>query len=205
MPGFRVAAVSALFCTLIFAASSTPGLASGPDKPVALPTPVLDKAPQAQPLLPDPKAEDLDDTDLVAQADHATLAAAVAAQGVPDAVDDDLRCLAGAIYFESKGEPLAGQLAVAHVILNRTESGRFPTSICAVVKQPGQFSFVRGGAMPSIPDNHAYRTAIAVAQVAMADAWENPVEDALYFHAARVSPQWGKRRVAAIGNHIFYR
>ena len=49
---------------------------------------------------------------------------------------DDMKCLATAVYFESKGEPLDGQLAVAQVILNRVKDGRFGRSICAVVKAP---------------------------------------------------------------------
>lgn len=136
---------------------------------------------------------------------YPTLAAAVAAQST-QAEDEQLRCLAGAIYFESKGEPLAGQLAVAEVILNRAEAGRFGDNVCEVVKQPGQFSFVRGGRIPAIDAGRAaYRTAIAVAKVAMADAWDSAAGRALYFHARRVSPRWNRTRVASIGNHIFYR
>ena len=57
----------------------------------------------------------------------------------------ELECLATGIYFESKSEPLAGQLAVGKVIANRAKSGgRFPSSYCGVLFQRGQFSFVRG-------------------------------------------------------------
>jgi spore germination cell wall hydrolase CwlJ-like protein len=147
-----------------------------------------------------------EDADTDEQAEFASLDAAVAAQQAPAAVDEELACLAGAIYFESKGEPLSGQLAVADVIINRTKSGRFPDTICGVVTQPGQFSFVRGGQMPHIDTNRkSYRTALAVAQVALADAWHDPAPDALYFHAKRVRPGWGKAKVAAIGHHVFYR
>jgi spore germination cell wall hydrolase CwlJ-like protein len=135
----------------------------------------------------------------------ASLSAAVAAQDVPGEIDSELACLAGAVYFESKGEPLSGQLAVADVILNRTTSGRFPKSICGVVKQPGQFSFVRGGAIPTIKPGPQYRTAMAIAKVAMKDQWNSPAPKALYFHARYVSPGWARPRVAMIGNHIFYR
>lgn len=135
----------------------------------------------------------------------ASLSAAVEAQDAPAALSDDLQCLAGAIYFESKGEPLAGQLAVAEVIINRAKSGRFPPSVCDVVKQRGQFSFVRGGSIPAIGDNSYYRTAVAVAQVALADAWDSPAEDALYFHARRAAPGFRATKVASIGNHTFYR
>src|SRR3546814_11316909 len=56
--------------------------------------------------------------------------------------DAEQECLAGAVYFEAQGEPLTGQLAVAEVVLNRAASGRYPTTLCEVVIQPWQFSFV---------------------------------------------------------------
>jgi N-acetylmuramoyl-L-alanine amidase len=133
-----------------------------------------------------------------------TLAQAVAAQDSA-AADDALQCLAGAIYFESKGEPLTGQLAVAEVIINRAKSGRFPADVCAVVKQRGQFSFVRGGQIPNINAGAAYRTAIAVAKVALADAWNSPADKALYFNTPDRRPSVRAIKVASIGNHIFYR
>lgn len=138
--------------------------------------------------------------------DFATLAAAVAAQGSHHALDDEMRCLATGVYFESKGEPLSGQLAVAEVILNRTRSGRYPTSVCGVLKQPRQFSFVRGGRIPTpSASSAAWKTAVAVAKVARAELWETKVSDALHFHARYVSPNWNRTRIASVGNHIFYR
>lgn len=138
-------------------------------------------------------------------ADFSTLAAAVAAQ--PATIDDDeLNCLAIGVYYESKGEPLAGQLAVAEVILNRTTSGRFPSSICGVLTQRGQFSFVRGGRLPDVDTSRpAWRTAVAIARIAARELWDSPAEGALFFHARRVSPKWHHTRVASLGNHIFYR
>ncbi len=140
-----------------------------------------------------------------ADGDFSTLDAAVAAQSAT-IDDEELNCLAIGVYYESKGEPLAGQLAVADVILNRTTSGRFPKSVCSVVKQPGQFSFVKGGKLPEIDNSRrAWKTAVAVARVATKNLWESPVEGALFFHARHVNPNWGKARVASVGNHIFYR
>ena len=136
---------------------------------------------------------------------YASLAEAVAAQSPDGVLDDELSCMASAIYFESKGEPLAGQLAVADVILNRTRSGRFPKTVCSVVTQPGQFSFVREGQVPDVPDCAAYRTAIAVARVAMTDIWESPAGAALFFHARRISPGWHRAQIVTIGNQVFYR
>ena len=151
----------------------------------------------AQPLAPLSDSADV-------KADN--LAALVDAQGAPETVDGDMKCLAGAVYFESKGESLEGQLAVARVIINRVKSGRFANSMCGVVYQPGQFSFVRGRGMPAIPmASHSWRQAVAIAQIASEDSWDSRAEGALFFHARRVSPAWGKRQLAAIDNHIFYR
>ena len=135
-----------------------------------------------------------------------SLAALVDAHGAPESVEGDMKCLAGAVYFESKGESLEGQLAVARVIINRAKSGRFADSLCGVVYQPSQFSFVRGGSMPAIPQaSKSWREAVAIAQIAMADSWDSKAEGALFFHARRVSPAWGKAKLASIDNHIFYR
>ena len=122
---------------------------------------------------------------------------------VPDAETD---CLATAVYFESKGEPLSGQLAVAEVIINRARSGRFPNTYCGVVKQRGQFSFVRGGRLPAVPRSSAHwRKAVAIAHIAKHDMADSDAPRALFFHAKHVSPRWRLTRVASVGNHIFYR
>ena len=121
-------------------------------------------------------------------------------------IDAQQECLAGAVYFEAKGEPLHGQLSVAEVILNRTRSGRFPASACGVVKQRGQFSFIRGGRFPAIARTSlAWKRAVAIAHIAVQDLADGPAPRALFFHAKRVSPRWRLTRVAAVGNHIFYR
>lgn len=121
-------------------------------------------------------------------------------------IDREEECLAGAVYFEAKGEPLDGQLAVASVILNRAQSGRFPSSICGVVFQRSQFSFVRGNGFPPIArGSRDWREAVAIAKIARNDMWESTVDNALYFHARRVSPGWRLSRIATIGNHVFYR
>ena len=123
--------------------------------------------------------------------------------GIRDAQHE---CLAGAVYFESKGESLEGQLTVAEVVLNRARSGRFPASVCGVVKQRGQFSFVRGGRFPPIArQSAAWRRAVAVAHIALEDLADGAAPKALFFHARYVRPGWKLQRIAAVGNHIFYR
>ena len=135
-----------------------------------------------------------------------SLAELVAEHASARTADAQLECLAGAVYFEAKGEPLNGQLSVAEVILNRARSGRFPASACGVVKQRGQFSFIRGGRFPAIARaSLAWKRAVAIAHIAVQDLADGPAPKALFFHAKRVSPRWRLTRVAAVGNHIFYR
>jgi N-acetylmuramoyl-L-alanine amidase len=117
-----------------------------------------------------------------------------------------LECLAAGIYFESKSEPLAGQLAVGEVIANRAQSGRFADTYCGVLFQRGQFSFVRGKSWPRInKQGKQWKTAVAIAKIVHRDLKDSAVGKALFFHAKRVRPGWRLKRVAAIGNHIFYR
>lgn len=135
-----------------------------------------------------------------------SLGALVAATPLPGDLSSELNCLAGAIYFEAKGESLAGQLAVGKVIIARSKSGRFPASYCGVVYQPSQFSFVRGRGMPPInKSSRGWAEAAKIAQIADKDSWDSPVEGALFFHAARVSPNWRLTRMARVDNHVFYR
>lgn len=126
----------------------------------------------------------------------------------PGELTDQMRCLAGAIYFESRGEPLSGQLAVAQVIINRAEDRRFPASYCGVVYQRAQFSFVKNGQMPRIrTSSQAWNRAKAIARIAHEGLWESEAADAVYFHANYVRPRWSyrKTRTAQIDTHIFYR
>jgi len=121
---------------------------------------------------------------------------------------EQMRCLAGAIYFESRGEPLYGQLAVAETVINRSDDARWPASYCGVVLQRAQFSFVRNGRMPRVNTNSAAWTrAKAIARIAHNDMWESAAKDAVYFHADYVRPRWSrsKTRLTQIDTHIFYR
>lgn len=120
----------------------------------------------------------------------------------------DVKCLAQAVYFEARGEPLAGQLAVAKVVINRAMSGLYPRDYCAVITQRAQFSFVRKGVIPQADESSsAWRRAKAIAQIAVADLWQSEARDALYFHATYVNPSWARRKtqLARIDTHIFYR
>jgi spore germination cell wall hydrolase CwlJ-like protein len=75
-----------------------------------------------------------------------------------------------------------------------------------VLFQRGQFSFVRGHSLPSVPRaSRQWQTAVAIAKIVDQDLKDSAVGNALFFHARYVSPGWRLKRVAAIGNHIFYR
>jgi spore germination cell wall hydrolase CwlJ-like protein len=128
----------------------------------------------------------------------------------------ELECLAQNVYFEARGEPLAGQFAVAEVTLNRTRAAHFPHTICAVVHETrwdatrrrhvADFSWTELGALYP-EDGAAWKQAMTVASAAYDDEHPPLVPGALFYHAASVRPDWAHnhRPVATIGNHIFYR
>ena len=123
-------------------------------------------------------------------------------------LDEETNCLATAVYFEARGESLEGQLAVAHVVMNRATSGRYPPDWCSVVKQPAQFSFVRHGQFPQADTNsEAWKKAEAVAELAAANVVPSVGTDVLWYHADYVAPAWrhNLQEVEQIGAHIFYR
>lgn len=127
-------------------------------------------------------------------------------------------CLALAIYHESRGEPLAGQLAVGLVIMNRVDSPRHPDDICSVVKQ-GQywkgypvrnkcaFSFWCDGKSDTPKDNNAWAESINLAYRIENGFVVDFTESATHYHADYVSPYWADEmaHVVTIGQHIFYR
>jgi hypothetical protein len=125
-------------------------------------------------------------------------------------LDEQAQCIAIAVYHEARGESVDGQLAVAKVIMNRAASGKYPSTWCGTVKQPWQFSFVnpRTGAIPYVDETSvAWRKALGVTRLAIANAVPTLSNDVLWYHADYVAPSWGRRlsMVQKIGTHIFYR
>lgn len=136
------------------------------------------------------------------------LSALVEANKAGAELDEQGKCLATAVYFESMGEPVEGQLAVANVVINRARSGQYPTSWCGVVKQKAQFSFVRAGHFPRINTGcEAWAKAQAIARIAALNLTSALPSDVLWYHADYVAPRWRNnlQRVEKIGAHIFYR
>lgn len=131
-------------------------------------------------------------------------------QPVPEG-DAEWQCLTEALYFESRGESLDGQIAVAEVILNRVDSPLYPRSICGVVKQRGgggcQFSYVCDGRADRMREKTAADLAGRIARAMIDGAPRLLTDGATHFHTRAVRPGWSKRfpQTASIGAHVFYR
>lgn len=123
-------------------------------------------------------------------------------------------CLARGIYFEARGEPVRGQVAVGQVILNRVKNPAYPETICGVVYQNMkwrnrcQFSFACDGIRDRVHSSKHYDTAQFVArEVTEGNIWLPEVGDATHYHATYVRPRWARKlkKTDKIGRHIFYR
>lgn len=124
------------------------------------------------------------------------------------------KCLAEAIYFESRSEPETGQAAVAQVILNRARSGLYPPSICGVVYQNRhrhlacQFTFACEGKSLRITEPDSWRAAVRIAkEVTEGQTYLADVGGSTHYHANYVKPRWARhlKRMDRIGTHIFYK
>jgi hypothetical protein len=126
----------------------------------------------------------------------------------------ELRCMATAIYFEARDEPIKGQIAVAQVIMNRIRSPFYPKTICGVVYQGErnrhgcQFSFTCTGKPNSVREKPEWATSVKIAkQVIAGEVWLDEIGYATHYHAIYVHPSWRFEldKVAQIGGHIFYK
>jgi len=128
----------------------------------------------------------------------------------------ELRCLARNVYHEARGEPKAGQIAVAEVTMNRVASKHYPGTVCDVVYEKrwdrirkryvGAFSWTELESTSAV-DRKAWERAQEVAERVYYKKEAPKVDGALFYHARRIRPRWArsKVRVARIGRHIFYR
>lgn len=125
----------------------------------------------------------------------------------------DTECLAIAMYHEARGEGDIGMKAVAYVIYNRKKDGRFATTICDVVLQKSQFSFVTD----RIPDNinswgvfaRALEMSVHLLDNNGFETEKSPVGNALFFNSLATNRKWvyasGRKFIATIGNHHFFK
>lgn len=145
----------------------------------------------------------------------------VPAAGAEEIVIVDERekhCLALAMYHEARNQPVEGRIGVAAVVLNRVRTGAHPNSICAVVFDRCQFSWVCDRRKQYNPETHAniierraWRDALQLAEDIIVDYNRRTFVDlthgATFFHADYVRPRWRHRltKTVQIGAHIFYR
>jgi spore germination cell wall hydrolase CwlJ-like protein len=124
------------------------------------------------------------------------------------------KCLANAIYFEARGEPVRGQIAVAQVILNRAFSGKYPNTVCGVVYQNAhrhlacQFTFACDGIPDVVKEPENMERAKKIAREALdGKLWLPEVGKATHYHAYWVRPNWVREmtKLHKLGVHTFYR
>ena len=128
-------------------------------------------------------------------------------------VTSELRCLAEAIYFEARGEPLNGQYAVGEVIINRSLSQLFPNSICGVISEGSgkrnacQFSYNCDGKLEIITEKDIYNRILKLSRLLLEPSARVLTDGATFFHAKAVNPSWAKKfkKTKEIGQHIFYK
>jgi spore germination cell wall hydrolase CwlJ-like protein len=127
-----------------------------------------------------------------------------------------IKCLATAIYFEARGEPEQGQIAVAQVVLNRVKNPAYPSTICGVVYQNKnmryrcQFSFACDRRADRVTDARSWKEANDIAHKAVADQKDMFLADvgtSTHYHAVYVRPRWARtmKKMDKIGRHIFYK
>ena len=125
-------------------------------------------------------------------------------------VTADVYCLAENIYRESGAESFEGKRSVAQVVVNRMNSNQFPHTACEVIYQHRgdryQFSWV-GQKHKSKMDDKLWKQCFIIAQLSLSGITSHKLlasENALYYHAVYVHPNWKLRKVTQIGKHIFY-
>ena len=206
-----LAPAAILFVTLFGAEMS--GAQAQNQAPAAVDAEAVSEDPNQPRFVAQEIAQPLDEQEFGAEAaaryrQAASLHELVGDMPIESELSADMKCLAQAVYFEARGEPIEGQLAVARVVINRTASKLYPDDYCSVVTQRAQFSFVKNGRIPQADEGSlAWRRAKAVAQIAHQDLWETEAGEALYFHANYGKPGWARRKtqLARIDTHIFYR
>jgi hypothetical protein len=124
------------------------------------------------------------------------------------------KCLANAIYFESRSEPIRGQMAVAQVVVNRAFSGFYPNDICGVVYQNAhrhlscQFTFACDGKSKAITERGHWARAVRIAKQTLdGQIYVPEVAKSTHYHAIYVHPNWvgEMKKMVRYGLHNFYR
>lgn len=121
-----------------------------------------------------------------------------------------LNCLAKNLFHEARGEGKHGMMMVGHVVLNRVKSKKFSDTICGVIYQPKQFSWVHKKKKHTVSkESKEWKTAVEVAKMVL-ERSHDPTKGSLYFYSSssiKKKPSWAKKKevVTKVGNHVFLR
>jgi N-acetylmuramoyl-L-alanine amidase len=124
----------------------------------------------------------------------------------PDIAAADIECVAKVVHHEAGNQPETGKLAVAQVIVNRAESGRFPGKVCDVANQPGQF--FKLAAYNPARNTPMWRAAVDAARAALSGQGNDVAKGAMFFHSAAARPDRffrSRQRVVQLHDQVFYR
>jgi spore germination cell wall hydrolase CwlJ-like protein len=121
-------------------------------------------------------------------------------------METEVDCLAHNIYFESRNQSTSSQFAVGFVTLNRVKDSRFPNTICKVVKQRHQFSWLWDDIPDKPLEKKAYAIAKKIATLLMSGKFTDNTGGALFYHSKEVMPKWAKQLkfIAQYEDHLFY-
>jgi spore germination cell wall hydrolase CwlJ-like protein len=130
-------------------------------------------------------------------------------------ISAEKRCLAEALYYEARGEGIAGEEAVAEVIFHRMHMRNYPPSVCGVVYQGAQdgvacqFSFVCNGDMTRPKSPVEWQQANLLAEKILSGYMQlvDATGGATSYHTIFVAPDWSSslEKTVQIGNHVFFR
>ena len=137
---------------------------------------------------------------------------------IEENLSEQEKCLSEAFYFEARGEPFLGQVAVGVVIMRRVDSPQFPNNICDVVhdgkywkgnpvRNKCAFSYYCDGKSERINNEYEYSKVVQAAMLVLQGIVVDNMEDVVYYHATYVNPSWASQKIKAfqIGKHIFYK
>lgn len=121
--------------------------------------------------------------------------------------EKEVKCLTQNAYFESRNQGVKGMQAVTWVVLNRTKHPSYPSTPCAVIYAPFQFSWTKSGAKVQVKEKDAYTQAERVVEGVLSGKLKDNTNASTHFHSTRIKPVWANRLsyTTTIGSHCFYK
>lgn len=135
----------------------------------------------------------------------------------------EIECLALNSYFEARNQSVAGQIAVAQVVLNRVNSPKFPNTICEVIQQGPTYENWKGTVLPirnqchfswwcdgmsDIPhDQETYDRILKLVTKILEEKTVDITDGSVYYHADYVKPYWINtlHKTLVVDDHVFYK